>query len=199
MTVLVASNNAHKLEEIRPYLPGVRLESPTEAGLAFEYEETGGDFVSNALGKAMALYRLAGIPTLADDSGLCVDALGGRPGVLSARYGSPDGSATLSSPERNALLLSEMRGCTDRICRFVCCLALVLTPDRVFIVQETCEGVLLDEPQGSGGFGYDPIVFLPALGRSVAELDSAEKNAVSHRGRALARMSAVMDSLGRQA
>jgi XTP/dITP diphosphohydrolase len=115
--------------------------------------------------------------------------------VLSARYGSTDGSTPLAAPERNALLLEEMRGVADRACRFVCCMSLVLSPDRIFVVQETCEGLLLEAPRGSGGFGYDPLVYLPELGCSVAELSTEQKNRVSHRGRALSRMAAIIDSL----
>jgi XTP/dITP diphosphohydrolase len=95
------------------------------------------------------------------------------------------------------MLLAEMAGKADRNCRFVCCMTLAVTLDRVFVVQETCEGQLLDRPRGAGGFGYDPIVFLPELGRSVAELSPMEKNRVSHRGRAIARMAAVIESIER--
>ncbi|MCP5452757.1 MAG: non-canonical purine NTP pyrophosphatase [Spirochaetaceae bacterium] len=196
MTIYIATGNAHKLDEIRPALPGVDIRLPSDAGVDFDYEETAADFVGNSIGKAMALWNAVGSPVLADDSGLCVDALGGRPGVLSARYGSPDGVTPLSAAERNRLLLGEMSGRRDRSCRFVCCMTLVLSRDRFFVVQETCEGVLLDGPRGSGGFGYDPVVLLPELGRSVAELSAEEKNRVSHRGRALSRIAALLDGLG---
>lgn len=196
MTIYIATGNAHKLDEIRPALPGVDIRLPSDAGVDFDYEETAEDFVGNSIGKAMALWSAVGAPVLADDSGLCVDALGGRPGVLSARYGSPDGVTPLGAAERNRLLLGEMRGRRDRSCRFVCCMTLVLSRDRFFVVQETCEGVLLDEPRGSGGFGYDPVVLLPELGRSVAELSAEEKNRVSHRGRALSRVAALLGGLG---
>jgi len=195
MIIYVATNNAHKLDEIRPAMPGIEFRVPGDAGVEFDFPEDADTFVGNSTGKALALWRLVRAPVLADDSGLCVDALGGRPGVLSARYGSKDGYTPLGAPERNALLLEEMRGVADRSCRFVCCMSLVLSPDRVFVAQETCEGVLLEEPRGSGGFGYDPVVFLPALGCSVAELSAERKNGVSHRGRALRRMAAILDSL----
>lgn len=195
MTIHVATNNAHKLEEMRAALPGFRLVSPGERGLDFDHPEDAATFLGNALGKAMALWKLVGTPVLADDSGLCVDALDGRPGVLSARYGSEDGASPLPSAARNALLLSEMAGVKDRSCRFVCCLALVLSPDRAVTVQETCEGELLLAPRGSDGFGYDPIVFLPGLGRSVAQLGMSEKNLVSHRGRAIMRLIPLLESL----
>jgi XTP/dITP diphosphohydrolase len=197
MTLYFATNNAHKLVEIRPALAGHEIRIPKDADIDFDFPEDEDTFVGNSLGKAMALWKLLKAPVMADDSGLCVDALGGRPGVLSARYGSADGVKLLESGERNGLLVREMSGIADRRCRFVCCLTLVLSPDRVFVAQETCEGLLLESPRGEGGFGYDPIVFLPALGRSVAELSAEEKNGVSHRGRALARMAAVLSDLER--
>ena len=197
MEIFVATGNAHKLVELSPALPGHVLRAPSEAGYPdFEVEEDGIDFVDNALKKARALYRLVGRPSLADDSGLAVKALGGAPGVLSARYGSPDGGATkLGAAERNAYLLDKMRDQADRACAFVCCLVLVLSEERFYIVQETCPGELLRAPRGSGGFGYDPVVYLPELGKTVAELSLAEKNLVSHRGRACARMAKLLADL----
>lgn len=195
MVIYLASNNAHKLEEIRSTLAGVDVRTPKDAGLDFDFPEDEMSFLGNSLGKAMALWHLVGAPVLADDSGLCVDALGGRPGVLSARYGSIDGTTPLETAVRNTMLLKEVSGCTDRSCRFVCCMSLVLSPDRVMTVQETCEGVLLEAARGNGGFGYDPVVFIPSLGRSMAELSMKEKNRISHRGRALAKMAVLIASI----
>lgn len=195
MEIAVATGNEHKVEELRLALPGVSLRMPSDFGLAFEHEETEDSFLGNSLGKAMALWRAIRVPVLADDSGLCVDALGGRPGVMSARYGSSAGMPNLRSEARNALLIAEMGGKRERTCRFVCALSIVLGDDRFFAFQETCEGILLDSPRGAGGFGYDPIVFLPELERTVAELDAAEKNRVSHRGKAVARLRAVLADL----
>ena len=195
MILYVASNNAHKLEEIRSAMPSFDIRSPRDAGIDFDFPENADSFIGNSTGKALALWNLLAAPVLADDSGLCVDALNGRPGVLSARYGSADGTLPLASEDRNTLLLNEMRGKPDRSCRFVCAMSLVLSADRIFVVQETCEGVLLDAPRGAGGFGYDPVVYLPGLGRSVAELSSEEKNRVSHRGRAIMRITALVGSL----
>ena len=197
MELFVATNNEHKLLELAPPLPGQLLRAPAEAGIkGFEVLEDGATFLENALKKALALHRLIGRPSLADDSGLAVDALGGAPGVMSARYGSPDGGVTkLDAATRNRTLLAQMETQERRSCAFVCCLALVLAEDRFFVVQETCPGELLRAPQGSGGFGYDPIVWLPALGKTVAELSVDEKNLVSHRGRACARMAALIADL----
>jgi XTP/dITP diphosphohydrolase len=195
MTLFLASGNVHKLEEIKGVLPGIKVRFPADEGLDFDFDETGQTFLDNSMGKAMALWHQLGQPVLADDSGLCVDSLDGRPGVLSARYGSLDGGPVLESGLRNELLLQEMRGKADRSCRFVCCLSLVLGPDRAFSIQETCEGQLLEAPRGEGGFGYDPVVYLPELGKSVAELSPAEKNLVSHRGKALQRLRALIADL----
>ena len=197
MELLVATGNAHKLVELEPLFPGHLLKRPAELGYpAFDVEENGTTYSENALIKARALYALTGRPSLADDSGLAVHALGGAPGVLSARYGSEDGRRKLDSAERNALLLKNCEGFEDRRCAFVCALALILDEERIFIIQETCPGELLRAPRGEGGFGYDPIVFLPGLGKSVAELAQEEKNQVSHRGRAGRRMACLLDDLG---
>ncbi len=196
MELFVATGNAHKLIELGPALPGQVLRSPADAGIeGFDVVEDGATFLENAVKKAVALHRLVGKPSLADDSGLSVRALGGAPGVLSARYGSIDGRRKLEAAERNAYLLANMEAHEDRACAFVCCLVLVLAEDRVFAVQETCPGELLRAPRGSGGFGYDPVVYLPELGKSVAELAIGEKNRLSHRGRACARMAALLAEL----
>ena len=193
MELLVATGNAHKLVELGPLFPGHRLLRPADVGHpAFDVEEDGSTYLENALKKARALYDLTGRPALADDSGLAVRCLGGAPGILSARYGSEKGGTRLESPERNALLIANTAAFGDRHCAFVCALALVLTGDRIFLVQETCPGELLSAPRGEGGFGYDPIVWLPEIGKSVAELSMEEKNRVSHRGRASRRMAAIL-------
>jgi XTP/dITP diphosphohydrolase len=193
MELFVATGNAHKIVELGPALPGHVLRLPEEAGiLGFEVEEDGSTYLENAVKKAKALFSLVGAPAIADDSGLSVRAMGGAPGVLSARFGSRDGQAKLDAQERNVLLLEHMELVEDRACAFVCCLVLILSEERVFAVQETCPGELLRSPRGSGGFGYDPIVFLPELGKSVAELSVEEKNRLSHRGRACARMAALL-------
>ncbi|MHB0898278.1 MAG: non-canonical purine NTP pyrophosphatase, partial [Spirochaetales bacterium] len=185
MDILVASFNTHKIDELKPLFASHRLLSPTDLGYReMEIEEDGSSYFENALIKAKALYSLAGMPTLADDSGLSVATLGGAPGIHSSRYGSKDGRSKLSTAERNALLLAEMEGVEDRACAFYCCLVFMYGHDRFLSVQETCPGILAETPRGAGGFGYDPLVFLPELGKTVAELDPEQKNMVSHRGRA---------------
>jgi XTP/dITP diphosphohydrolase len=180
---------------------------PAEAGIPFDPEETGATFLENALLKACALYRLltecgaeesggnapvviagGNVPVvIADDSGLCVDALDGRPGIRSARYGAGCGAENgkkLEPFERNALLLRELGDRANRKARFVCAMVLLLSPGRFYAVQETLEGELIREPRGAGGFGYDPILYLPEKNLTVAELSEAEKNSMSHRGKA---------------
>lgn len=197
MELLVASSNEHKVVELGELFPGHRLLPAAAAGFAgFEVEEDGETYLANALKKAFALHELSGKAVLADDSGLSVRALGGAPGIHSARYGSGDGRIKLDSRQRNALLLDAMKGIEDRQCAFVCCLVVVLSEHRFWAIQETCEGELLYTPRGEGGFGYDPIVYLPELGLSVAEMGMEMKNRLSHRGKAAARLLGILDRAG---
>ena len=194
--LVVATNNAHKLREFRRLFPGFALCSPEQSGCTFSYEEAGSSYLDNALGKAMHLYNLVGSPVLADDSGLEVPGLGGEPGIYSSRYGSPDGKEKLSDSERNTYLLRRVRGLSDRRCFFVCCMVVVLDGKRFVSVQETFHGVLGTSPRGTGGFGYDPVVYLPEQDKTVAELDEAEKDAVSHRGKAARRIMSLLAERG---
>lgn len=193
MDILVATFNLHKVQELAPLFPGHRLLSPLDLGYPeMEIVEDGSSYFENAYIKAKALHKLAGMTTLADDSGLSVEALGGGPGIHSSRYGSKDGRIKLSTEERNALLLADMKGVEARACAFYCCLVLLHGADRFVSVQETCPGILAEAPRGSGGFGYDPLVYLPELEKTVAELSPEEKNIVSHRGRAARLMNSII-------
>jgi XTP/dITP diphosphohydrolase len=185
-----ATNNPHKLREFRRLFPDFRILSPEQIDWAFSFEETGTTYLENALGKALHLYHLVETPVLADDSGLEVVGLGGEPGIYSSRYGSVDGK--LSDFERNAYLLNRAAFLSDRACFFVCCMVAILGEKRFFVVQETFHGVLAAEPSGSGGFGYDPVVYLPEWGKTVAELRDEEKDAISHRGKAARRLTALL-------
>ena len=184
MKLVLASKNAHKLVEMRDILSqlGVEVVLESEVGVDVDVEETGTTFEENAFLKARAVMEASGLPAIADDSGLCVDALNGAPGVYSARYGGPG----LDDVGRYRLLLENMRGQLDRRCRFVsaicCCFP---NGDRVEARGE-CPGILAQGPSGDGGFGYDPIFYLPQLGKTMAQLTPAEKNQISHRARALA-------------
>jgi XTP/dITP diphosphohydrolase len=192
MTIWFATGNVHKKTELAAILAGCRIRIPAEVPefAGFDPEETGGSFLENALLKARELYRLVQEPVIADDSGLCVDALGGRPGIYSSRYGSngrygSEGGKKIKDGERNALLLEELGEAPNRRARFVCAMILLYTPDRFFIAQETLEGEIVRHTgRGGGGFGYDPILYLPDRGCTVAELPEAEKNRISHRGKA---------------
>lgn len=183
MKIYFATGNAHKREELARILPDHDIVMPSDDGIAFDPEETEDTFFGNSLIKARALWELTRCPVIADDSGICVDALGGEPGVRSARYGSETG-AVLDSAGRNALLLSRMREMDNRSCRFVCNMVLFFGPDRFISVQETLEGELIRETRGTGGFGYDPLVLVPELGLTVAELPPSKKDELSHRGKA---------------
>jgi len=186
--LLLASNNEHKRREFTRLFPGVQILEPRDVGIGFEFPENGATFFANAHGKAEALFRLAGRPVIADDSGLCVDALGGEPGILSARYGSAPGAPPLEAPRRNRYLLERMSDIRERAAHFVCCLVVLLGADRFFAAQETVSGTITHEPRGINGFGYDPLFLLPALGRTMAEISDAQKDRLSHRGRAARRI-----------
>ena len=172
--------------------------SPREIGVKFHADETGGTYLENALIKARTLAAEApGRVIAADDSGLSVPALGGAPGVRSARFGSREAGRMLESEERNALLLESMKGISgeEREAFFVCCMVLMIDEHRFFTVQETLSGFITEEPIGRGGFGYDPIFYLPEYRMSAAQLKPEEKDAVSHRGRAGMRLKGVITSL----
>ena len=183
--LLIGTNNAHKVREMARLLDGAGWDAltPRELGIALEVAEDGETFEANALIKARAFAASSGVPTLADDSGIEVDALGGRPGVHSARYGGPG----LSDEERTALLLSEMAAVPDgeRGCRYVAVLALAWPGGEVETFSGTCEGEVARAPAGGGGFGYDPVFYAPSAARTVAQMDAAEKDAFSHRGKAV--------------
>ena len=191
MKLILASNNKGKVVEFREILAGTGIEviPQREAGCDFEVDETGETFEENAFLKAEAAMKATGLPAVSDDSGLEVDALGGAPGVYSARYAGDHGN----DQANNDLLLQNMRGVTNRACRFVCAMALALPGESTRVVRGECPGELLEQRAGEGGFGYDPIFFFPPAGKTSAELTPEEKNAVSHRGKALRKMVAILE------
>jgi XTP/dITP diphosphohydrolase len=189
--LVVATNNEHKVRELTRLFPGVRLLAPSDLGVDFAFEEDGSTYLDNALGKARHLYARVRRPVLADDSGLEVAALGGEPGIRSSRYGSQPGGPKLTDAERCSRLLAKAERLSERSCFFVCCMALVLEESRFVAAQEVFRGELARAPRGSGGFGYDPIVFLPGRGCTVAELSDRDKDRLSHRGRAARRVRAL--------
>jgi len=190
--ILLASNNTHKHQEFVRLFPGVEIRTPRDIGVGFEFDEDGDTFLANAFGKAMALFRAARVPVIADDSGLCVAALGGEPGIYSSRYGSGPDGVPLDAPRRNAYLLERMKGMKERGAFFACCLVLVLEEERFLIAQETVHGVITEAPRGEKGFGYDPLFLIPDRGMTIAELPDREKDLVSHRGRAARRIQAII-------
>jgi XTP/dITP diphosphohydrolase len=182
--LLLATNNAGKVCEYREILGDLPLTlvTPAELGLGLNVEETGQTYEQNALLKARAYAKVSGLPALADDSGLEVDALDGAPGVRSARYDGRSGSDT----DRYRILLQHLDGVAPekRGARFRCVIAIATPDGRTFTCEGVCPGLIGTEPSGTGGFGYDPVFVLPELGRTMAELSSPEKNRLSHRGRA---------------
>ena len=182
--LLIATGNPGKLREFADLLGDVpyQLVSLRDEGISLEVEETGATFEANARLKAEAYARASGLLTLADDSGLEVDALGGAPGVLSARYGGPE----LSDPERVTLLLRNLDGVPKerRTARFVCLIALATPETTIHTVRGEVAGLITRQPRGENGFGYDPVFLAPSLGLTTAELTPEQKHALSHRGQA---------------
>ena len=180
--LVVATKNAGKAREVAQILAGLPYDIISLADFpdAPDVEETGSTFVDNAILKATAYARYTGELTLADDSGLEVDALNGAPGVLSSRFAPTD-------PERNSKLLDLMKSIPDedRTARFRCAIAIAKPDGGVKMCEGTVEGMIAREPKGANGFGYDPVFYLPELGKHMAELAPDEKNAISHRGKAL--------------
>jgi len=192
--VVLASGNAGKLRELAALLAplGLQVEPQSAFGVP-DADEPFGTFLENALAKARHASRLTGLPALADDSGLCVDALEGRPGVLSARWAarSPgaraDPAALDTDAANNAQLVADLAGCAGRAVHYYCVLVLLRAADdpQPLVADASWHGEVIDAPRGSGGFGYDPHFLLPELGCTVAELDPQRKNLLGHRGQAL--------------
>ena len=179
MKIVVASGNAHKIDEIAQILTDFEIVSMREMGFDGEIDENGSTFTENALIKAKFIAKKFNLPALADDSGLCVDALGGAPGVYSARY-SGGGDA-----ENRRLLLKNLEGANDRTARFKSAVCLYYPDGKAIFGEGACEGRILFEDTGTGGFGYDPIFFSKDLQKSFGLATADEKNSVSHRFRAL--------------
>lgn len=201
MELILASRNQKKLREMEALLAvhfsDIRLLSLDDVGLEGDIEEDGSTYEENALIKARAAMEASGrtLVAMADDSGLSVDALNGAPGVYSARYAGEHGDDAAN----NALLLKNLAEVPlqERTARFVCCVALVYPDGRELTVRGETEGLILPVAKGEGGFGYDPYFYYPPLQKTFSELTSAEKNAVSHRGKAMAKLAALLrETLG---
>lgn len=190
MKFVLATNNLKKQRELQQILShlGVELCTQRELGLKVEPEETGETYAENALIKARALWEASGLPAIADDSGLEVDALEGRPGVHTARYGGEG----LTDRERYERLLRELEDRTDRGAKFVSVIACVLPDGESFTARGECPGEILRAPRGEGGFGYDPIFYLREQGAAMAEIPPEVKNRVSHRAWALEKFAQML-------
>jgi XTP/dITP diphosphohydrolase len=191
--VVLATSNKGKVREFAGLLEGVfgRIISLNDLESPPEIIEDGKTFEENALKKARAVAAYSGRPALADDSGLEVEVLGGKPGVYSARYAGEGAS----DKDNIVKLLSELRGVSDRRARFVCVLALVSPDGKEITVKGTCDGLIASEPRGEGGFGYDPVFFAAEFGKTMAELEPGLKNRISHRARAAEALNRRLRSL----
>ena len=191
MKLVLASQNPKKLKEMNEILSGLGIEvcSQADAGVNVEVEETGTTFEENSLLKARAVMEASGLPAIADDSGLCVDALNGAPGVYSARYGGEG----LDDAGRYRLLLSSMPAGQPRAARFVSVITCCFPNGDVLTARGECPGTIAFAAMGEGGFGYDPVFFLPKLKKTFAQLSPEEKNAISHRGKALEAFQAKLE------
>ena len=215
MKIYLATGNKNKKREMCELLPEHTVLIPSDEGIDFDPDETGTTFYENSLIKARTLYDIVHCPVIADDSGICVDALAGAPGIYSSRYagpdfmkGSPDGKK-ISQEEQNIFLIQQLNDAIkegklpkgeylhgERSCHYTCAMVMYLGTDRLFVAQETFEGTLIDDiskQAGEGGFGYDPIVFLPEYNKTVAQISANEKNAISHRGKALRALQKIIN------
>ena len=215
MEIFLATGNLHKKYEMELLCSPHKIIIPKDLGLKFDPDETGLTFSENALIKAESLWKIVQKPVIADDSGICVDALDGKPGIYSARYcgrkfassNETEDGHNLSQTEQNTLLLEDVNltlqekgldpnNPENRKCRYVCSIVMYLAKDKFLSAQETFEGILLkniEDSKGTKGFGYDPIVFLPEYNKTVAELTEEEKNKISHRGKAVKEVMAAFN------
>ena len=191
MKLVLASKNPKKLKEMNEILSGMGVEVclQSDVGIDIDVEETGATFEENSLLKAKAVMEASGLPAIADDSGLCVDSLDGAPGVYSARYGGEG----LDDVGRYRLLLANMPKGAARTAKFVSVITCCFPGGDVLTARGECPGTIAFAPMGEGGFGYDPVFFLPKLKKTFAQLSAEEKNAISHRGLALEAFQAKLE------
>lgn len=220
MKIFLATGNMNKKREMQEIFPEHTIVTPKDEGIAFDPEETGTTFYENSLIKARTLYNLVHCPVISDDSGICVDVLGGAPGIYSARYagpefmkGRPDGTK-IPQAQQNEFIIQQTNDALakgidtspkdgrfpngPRSARYVCAMVLYLGPERFVVAQETMEGTIIENSKdqaGDGGFGYDPLFFLPQYGKTSAQITADEKNAISHRGKAARIIQSVLNSL----
>lgn len=191
--IVLATSNKNKVKEFEAILQDFKVEirSLADFGPIPEAIEDGETFDENSYKKAHHVARILGLPAIADDSGLVVEALGGQPGVHSARYAGGDAT----DDDNNIKLLQEMEGCLDRKAYFQCVLSIAVPSGPALTYEGRCDGVILNEKRGEGGFGYDPLFYVEEYGKSFAELSMDEKNRISHRGKALAEVKNEIDKI----
>ena len=192
-TLVIATRNPGKTAEIRAMLKDfpIEIKSLDDFGPIPEVKENGDTFDENAYKKASFVSKVLGLPALADDSGLVVDALDGAPGVFSARYAGENAT----DEQRYNKLLREMKGRTNRKAAFECVISIAVPPGPALTYEARCEGLITEKPSGENGFGYDPVFFYPPLKKTFAEISSEEKNRVSHRGKALRELQDEFDKV----
>lgn len=217
MKIYLATGNKNKKREMSEILSEHTIITPSDEGIDFNPIENGTSFFENSLIKAKALFEIVKCPVIADDSGICVDALNGRPGIFSARYAGPDfpegmpDSSKIPQEKQNEFLINQLNDELKntkkdfsiflngpRSAHYTCSMVLYLGKDRFFISQNTMEGAIIEsieDSRGTGGFGYDPIFFLPNLGKTAAELTADEKNAISHRGKSTRVLVTIINNL----
>ena len=222
MKIYLATGNMNKKREMQQIFPQHTIVTPSDEGLPFDPEETGVTFYENSLIKAKALWELVHCPVIADDSGICVDALDGVPGIYSSRYAGPQfpqgKGDRIKTPqqEQNRMLIEQLNAALSkgldieegkkagkftygpRTAHYTCAMVLYQGPDRLYVAQDIMEGSLvesIEDAHGSGGFGYDPIFFLPQYQKTAADLSPDQKNAISHRGKASRALKALVDAL----
>lgn len=183
MQFVLATHNPGKIREMSAILErfGIEVVTPKDLGITVDVEETGTTFAENSMLKAKAICELANLPAIADDSGLCVDALNGAPGVYSARYGGEG----LDDVGRYRLLLENLKGQPTRAAHFACAIACAFPNGDTITAEGQVKGTIAFAPMGEGGFGYDPVFFYPELAKKFGQLTQEEKSAISHRGRAM--------------
>ena len=191
MKLIIASNNAHKLTEMKAILSPFfdDVQSMREAGIEHETVEDGTTFMENAVKKASELAEISGQAAIADDSGICVDALGGAPGIYSARFSGVHGD----DKANNRLLLEKLEGVENRAAHYTCAIALCWPDGKMLTAEDYLFGEIAHDEKGTGGFGYDPLFLLPERGLRTAELGPGEKNAISHRGKALRKLVKLLE------
>ena len=189
---VLATHNPGKLKEMAEILKKFHVEvvMPSDLGLDIDVEETGTTFAENAMLKAKAICAASGLPAIADDSGLCVDALNGAPGVYSARYGGEG----LDDTDRYRLLLSNLRGSTTRAAHFASAIACAFPNGDELTAEGRCNGAIAFAPMGEGGFGYDPVFLVPEMRKTFAQMTAEEKNSISHRGRAMEKFAEKLET-----